>query len=57
MKRVLFGLLAAIVLAASIGYAFRRPITLPIVENPVASTLGSDLLRELPDGLHVARSG
>lgn len=57
MRRLLLGLLAAFVLAASIGYAFRRPITLRIVENTVASNLATDLVRELPDGLHVVLCG
>jgi ribonuclease Z len=57
MRRLLLGLLAVLVLAASLGYAFRRPITLRIVENTVASNLATDLVRELPDGLHAVLCG
>ena len=57
MKRSLLGLLAVIILLATIGYAFRADITIRIAENAVASNLQTDLLRELPDGLHVALCG
>ncbi len=57
MRRLLVGLLAASVLAALVGYAFRRPITLRLVENAVASNLATDLVSELPDGLHAVLCG
>jgi ribonuclease Z len=57
MKRFLLGLLVVVVVVAALGYAFRGPITLRLIENVVASNLETNLVRELPDGLHVALCG
>ena len=57
MKCFLLGLVAFIVLLAAIGYAFRGKIVMRLMERTVASNLATDLLRELPDGLHVALCG
>lgn len=57
MKRFLLGLLGVSILVAVIGYAFRVEITMRMIERVVASNLETDLLREIPDGLHVALCG
>ena len=57
MKRFALGLLGVILFAGAISYAFRAPLTLRLMANVVASNLETDLLRELPDGLHVALCG
>jgi ribonuclease Z len=57
MKRFLLGLVAVIVVLAAVGYAFRGKIVMRLMERTVASNLATDLLRELPDGLHVALCG
>lgn len=57
MKRLLLGLLGVMVLVAMVGYAFRAEITTRLAERAVASNLSTNLLRELPDGLHVALCG
>jgi ribonuclease Z len=57
MRRLILVLSIAILLVGALGYAFRRPITLRLVENTVASNLATDLVRELPDGLHAALCG
>ena len=57
MKRLLLGLLALVLVAAALGYAFRKAITLRLVERVIARNVQTDLLQELPDGLHVALCG
>ncbi len=57
MKRFLLGLVVVILLLAAISYAFRARIVMRLMERTVASNLATDLLRELPDGLHVALCG
>ncbi|UCE86749.1 MAG: MBL fold metallo-hydrolase [Deltaproteobacteria bacterium] len=57
MRRFLVLVAAAVILLALVGYAFRKPITLRMIERIVASNLDTHLLRELPDGLHVALCG
>lgn len=57
MKKLLLGLLALIVGTAAIPYAFRTTLVLRMMERTVAANLQTDLLRELPDGLHVGLCG
>jgi ribonuclease Z len=44
-------------LLALVGYALRTTITLRLMERLVASNMQTDLMAELPDGLHVALCG
>lgn len=57
MKRWVIGLSTAVLLAAVIGYRWRGPLALVIMERVVARNMGSSLLDELPPGLHVALCG
>ena len=57
MKRVLLGLLAFVLVATAIGWAFRTTLTKRLVPTFVAAAQRANLLRELPDGLHVALCG
>ena len=57
VKRFLLRLLAFVLILAAIGFFFRKAITLRLIERVIASNLQTDLLRELPDGLHVALCG
>ena len=57
MRRFLFGALALVVLAGLVLYAFRKPLTLRLMEQTVARNLATNLVRDLPDGLHVALCG
>lgn len=57
MKRLLLGILVVILVVVGIAYAFRAEITLRIIERVVASNVETNLVRELPDGLHVALCG
>jgi ribonuclease Z len=57
MKRFL---LVALVVIAAVGtfvYAFRTTLTLRLMGRLVAANFQSDLVQELPDGLHVALCG
>ncbi len=57
MRRFLLLALVGIPLVIGIGYAFRGPVTLRLMQRMVAANLETDLLRELPDGLHLALCG
>jgi ribonuclease Z len=57
MRRFLFGLATLILVLVVIGYAFRTTITRRLMERTVAANLGTNLVRELPDGLYVALCG
>ena len=57
MKRILLSVLAFALVAGAIGYLFRKPITLGLIERVIAANLQTDLLQELPDGLHIALCG
>jgi len=57
MKRFILVLLGVTILVTLIGYAFRAEITMRVIERFVASNFETDLLREVPRGLHVALCG
>lgn len=46
-----------IALLASSLYAFREPLSLAVAKRVTAQRMGSDPLRNLPDGLHIAVCG
>ena len=57
MKRFLLIGLLVIVMAAGGVYAFRTTLTLRLMSRQLAANFASDLIQELPDGLHVALCG
>ena len=57
MKRAILVLLAIAFLVLIVLYAFRGPLTLGVMDRVIASRMGSSLLDELPDGLHVGLCG
>jgi ribonuclease Z len=57
MRRILLGLGALMLLLLVAVWALRTPIALRLVERTVAANLATNLLAELPDGLHVALCG
>ncbi|MCP4905175.1 MAG: MBL fold metallo-hydrolase [bacterium] len=57
MKRAVLVLLAIAFLVLILLYAFRGPLTLAAMDRVVATRMGSSLLDELPDGLHIALCG
>ena len=57
MKRFGVGALGTVIVLAAVAYLFRTQITLRLMDRFVAANLQTDLLRELPDGLHVALCG
>jgi ribonuclease Z len=57
MKRALLGLLALILLVVAIGWAFRMTLTKRSLPKFVEAAQRTNLLLELPDGLHVALCG
>ncbi len=57
VKKLSLALVALIVAVVGVGYAFRTTIVLRLMEQRVAANLQTDLLRELPDGLHVGLCG
>ena len=57
MKRVLLGLLGAVLVLLLIAFFFRTTIALRLMERVVATNLSSDWVSELPDGLHVVLCG
>jgi ribonuclease Z len=57
VKRILVGVLALALLVFAAAYMLRKPITLRLMDNLLARNLATDLIRELPDGLHVALCG
>jgi len=50
-------LLIFVLIVAALGFFFRKAITLQLIERVLASNLQTDLMQELPDGLHVALCG
>jgi ribonuclease Z len=57
MKRVLLGLLGAILVLALVGYALRTTIMRRMIPRVVEQNLTTNLLDRLPDGLHVVLCG
>ncbi len=57
MKRWLLWALVSLVIVASAGYGFRIALTEWLMGRQLAANFESDLVRELPDGLHVALCG
>ena len=57
MKRAVLVLLAIAFLVLILLYAFRGPLTLGVMDRVVATRMGSTLLDELPDGLHIGLCG
>jgi len=57
VKRAILVLLAIAFLVLIVLYAFRGPLTLGVMDRVIASRMGSSLLDELPDGLHVGLCG
>src|SRR5262245_57389710 len=57
MRRLWPRLVALILVLLLAGYALRVPIARRAMQRTIARNLRSDLVRELPDGLHVALCG
>ena len=57
MKRLAFGILGLVTLLLIVGYSFRIPIALRLMERAVTSNMEADLPAELPDGLHLVLCG
>ena len=57
LRRLLLALLALVVLIAVAAYGFRGPLSVAIAKRVVVPRLASDLLNDLPDGLHVGLCG
>ena len=57
MKRAILVLLSVVFLVLIVVYVFRGPLTLGAMDRVVATRMGTSLLDELPDGLHVALCG
>ncbi|MCV6613480.1 MAG: MBL fold metallo-hydrolase [Cellvibrionaceae bacterium] len=55
--RVLLSTVLVLGIAASATYYFRIPLSLWLVERSIDRTLASNLLAELPDGLHLVLCG
>ena len=49
--------LIVIALLAGSLYAFREPLSLAVAKRITAQRMGSDPLKDLPDGLHIAVCG
>ena len=57
MKRFLVGLAIVLAVLLIVLYAFQGPITLRLMDNVVAQRMNTNLVDDLPDGLHVALCG
>ncbi len=57
MKRVTFVVLGLTALLLIVGYSFRAPISLRLMESTATSNMQADLPGELPDGLHLVLCG
>mgnify|MGYP001817641150 CR=1 FL=1 len=57
MKRLLLGALLVVAVVGAGVYAFRTTLTLRLMSRLLAANFASDLMQELPDGLHVALCG
>ena len=57
MKRIGLGILGLLLVVAIAGYALRGALTLRLMNRVVARNMATNLLDELPDGLHVALCG
>ena len=56
-RKILWSLLTAIVVIAGVAYAWRGDILLALMKRRVVSSLVSDPIATLPDGLHVGLCG
>jgi ribonuclease Z len=57
MRRILWGLLSAIVVLASLLYAFGGELAMRLMTRVVTANMATDAIAELPDGLHLAVCG
>ncbi|GIW42709.1 MAG: hypothetical protein KatS3mg076_3286 [Candidatus Binatia bacterium] len=57
MKRFLLGVLATVAILSVVAYLLRMQIAMRLVERAATSNLTTNLLLELPDGLHVVLCG
>jgi len=57
LKKVLLAVLGILLLLGIAGYLMRTTITLRLMERVIASNMQTNLVAELPDGLHVALCG
>ena len=57
MKRLIGVAVGLLLLAGGLALLFRVPLTLGLMDRVLARNMGSDLMAELPDGLHVAICG
>ena len=56
-RKVVLGFLLLVILIAAAAYVFRGPLSVAIAKRVIMPRLASDLLSELPDGLHVGLCG
>jgi len=57
MKRILIGLVIFAALVVGAVYAFREPLTLRVMDRVLARNMTTNLVDELPDGLHLVLCG
>lgn len=57
MKRIVLVLAGVVLVGLLLAYLNRIALTTRMIERVVASNMGTNLLQELPDGLHVAVCG
>lgn len=57
MKRLLLMVLLATAVVGAVLYAFRTTLTMRLMSRVLTANFESDLVQELPDGLHVALCG
>ncbi len=57
MKRVLTGLLVLLLLGAGGAWAFRGDLAVRLMERRLAKAMATNIVAELPDGLHVGVCG
>lgn len=57
MRRLALGVLAIVVVAAAVGYAFRGPIALALMERTLEQNMAGNPIADLPDGLHIGLCG
>ena len=57
MKKLILSLVVVLLVVGGLAYVLRRPITMALVPRVIQRNFGTNLINELPDGLHVALCG
>ena len=57
LRVIVMGLVVAVAALLAVGYALRKPLALRLAEGVIQRNMSTNLVDELPDGLHLALCG